>query len=166
MSREVATVPQMVRSATGAGPPGTAGHRALSAVCQNPHLVLQRHRLPGVGKACTTPSPPPWTSVLGLVIVVTMTRTLPLAEVKAHLSEVVGQVSAQHERVLVTVHGAPSAVLIAPADLEALEETIEILADRDSMRRLHDAEQEVAAGQLESEADLVQAMRQRRATSA
>lgn len=33
----------------------------------------------------------------------------------------------QHERVTVTVHGRPSAVLIAPEDLEALEETLAIM---------------------------------------
>lgn len=43
----------------------------------------------------------------------TMTTTLPLAEVKAHLSELVARVSRQHERVLVTVHGAPAAVLVS-----------------------------------------------------
>ena len=59
----------------------------------------------------------------GLVILVTMSTSIPLAEVKAHLSELVGRVGAQHERVLVTVHGAPSAVLMAPADLESVSYT-------------------------------------------
>ena len=39
-----------------------------------------------------------------LVILVTMS-TMPRAEVKAHLSEVVSRVNSQHERVTVTVHG-------------------------------------------------------------
>jgi prevent-host-death family protein len=34
-----------------------------------------------------------------------MTTVLSLAEVKAHLSELVGRVHAQHERISVTVHG-------------------------------------------------------------
>ncbi|MGB3684201.1 MAG: type II toxin-antitoxin system Phd/YefM family antitoxin, partial [Ornithinimicrobium sp.] len=41
-----------------------------------------------------------------------MTTVMPLASVKAHLSELVGRVHAQHERVTVTVHGKPSAVLV------------------------------------------------------
>jgi prevent-host-death family protein len=49
---------------------------------------------------------------------------LPLGDVKSHLSELVGRVHDQHERVTVTVHGRPSAILIAPEDLEALEETL------------------------------------------
>jgi len=84
--------------------------------------------------------------------------SLPLAEVKAHLSELVGRVGAQRERVLVTVHGAPSAVLIAPADLESLEETIAILSDREAMQRLEASEAELTAGLGESEADLAAAM--------
>ena len=49
----------------------------------------------------------------------------------------VARVSRQHEQVYVTVHGKPSAVLVATEDLESLEETIEILADAETMRRLH-----------------------------
>ena len=71
------------------------------------------------------------TSGADLVIVVTMASTLPLAEVKSHLSELVGRVADQHERVTVTVHGRPSAVLLAVDDLEALEKTIAVLSDRE-----------------------------------
>ena len=60
-----------------------------------------------------------------LVILLTVT-TLPLGDVKSHLSELVGRVHDHHERVTVTVHGRPSAVLIAPEDLERLEETLHI----------------------------------------
>ena len=61
---------------------------------------------------------------------------LPLGDVKSHLSELVGRVHDHHERVTVTVHGRPSAVLIAPEDLEALEETLEIMRDAATMNRL------------------------------
>ncbi len=62
--------------------------------------------------------------------------TMSLADVKARLSELVGRVHAHHERVTVTVHGRPSAVLIAVEDLEALEETLSVLSDADTLRRL------------------------------
>jgi len=91
-----------------------------------------------------------------------MSRTLPLAEVKSHLSELVKRVSGEHERVTVTVHGRPSAVLVAVDDLESLEETIAILSDADTMRRLADAEAELARGEGESEEELAAAMRRRR----
>lgn len=94
----------------------------------------------------------------------TMVTSMSLAEVKAHLSEVVSRVSGQHERVMVTVHGTPSAVLIAPEDLESLEETLAILSDSATMRRLAAAEVELAAGKGESESDLARAIERRRRT--
>ena len=87
---------------------------------------------------------------------------MPLAGVKAHLSELVGRVHAQHERVTITVHGQPSAVLIATDDLESLEETIAILADSATMRRLAASDEELTRDEGESEAQLVQAVAQRR----
>jgi prevent-host-death family protein len=90
-----------------------------------------------------------------------MTSPMPLAEVKSHLSELVSRVSTQHERVTVTVHGRPSAVLLAVEDLESLEETIAVLSDSDLMNRLVEAEGEIARGEGESEEQLAAAMRRR-----
>jgi antitoxin YefM len=97
-----------------------------------------------------------------MVILVTMFETRSLADVKAHLSELVAQVGAQHDRVTVTVHGRPTAVLMAVADLESLEETIAVLSDADALRALADADAELAAGEGESEAALRAAMAARR----
>lgn len=91
--------------------------------------------------------------------------TFSLAEAKAHLSEVVNRVSTQHERITVTVHGRPSAVLLAPEDLERLEETIAVLADGDLVRDLAQAEADVAASRVESADELAEAMRARQATA-
>ena len=96
-----------------------------------------------------------------MVILMTMT-SMSLAEVKAHLSELVARVSGQHERVTVTVHGRPSAVLLAVDDLESLEETIAVLSNAETMRQLAQAEAEIAGGQGESEEQLAEAMRRRR----
>jgi antitoxin YefM len=92
----------------------------------------------------------------------TMSEMLSLAEVKAHLSELVGRVNTQHERVTVTVHGRPSAVLLAVADLESLEETIAILSDHDALQQLTASEAELARGEGEDEQTLAEAMRRRR----
>jgi prevent-host-death family protein len=105
-----------------------------------------------------------WTTWPDLVILLTMT-TFSLADAKAHLSKLVAQVSGQHERVYVTVHGKPSAVLLATEDLESLEETIEILADADTMRRLHASDAELARGEAETQENLEAAMQRRRSGS-
>lgn len=100
-----------------------------------------------------------------LVILLTMSDTLPLADAKAHLSELVNRVARQHDRVTVTVHGRPSAILLSPDDLEALEETIAILSDEAALRQLAASDAELARGEGESERDLANAMRQRGRTA-
>jgi len=95
-----------------------------------------------------------------MVTLVTMS-TMPLAEVKAHLSEVVSRVSGQHERVTVTVHGQPSAVIMAPDDVERLEETIAVLADGPLILQLTESEADLAQGRAEGLDSLAQAMRAR-----
>lgn len=95
----------------------------------------------------------------------TMMDTLSLAQVKAHLSELVGRVNSQHDRVTVTVHGRPSAVLLSLDDLESLEETIAILSDADTLRQLAASDAELARGEGETEPSLAEAMRRRRASA-
>src|SRR3954452_21049842 len=96
-----------------------------------------------------------------MLLLMTMSETVPLAEAKAHLSELVSRVARQHERVTVTVHGRPSAVLLAVEDLESLEETIAVLSDRDTLRQLADSDTELARGEGETEEQLAEAMRRR-----
>jgi prevent-host-death family protein len=105
-----------------------------------------------------------WTRREFLVILATMTTTLPLGEVKAHLSELVRRVHDHHERVAVTVHGRPSAVLVAVEDLERLEETLAILSDPATMRRLAESDAELARGEVVSSEELAEVMRRRAAT--
>jgi prevent-host-death family protein len=87
--------------------------------------------------------------------------TLPLGEVKTHLSELVGRVHDHHERVTVTVHGRPSAVLVAVEDLERLEETLAILRDAGTMTRLAESDAELARGESVPAAELAETMRRR-----
>jgi antitoxin YefM len=95
-----------------------------------------------------------------LVILLTMT-VLPLGEVKSHLSELVGRVHDHHERVTVTVHGRPSAVLVALEDLERLEETLEILQDPETLKRLASSDAELARGESVSAEELAETIRRR-----
>jgi antitoxin YefM len=87
---------------------------------------------------------------------------LPLGEVKSHLSELVGRVHDHHERVTVTVHGRPSAVLVALEDLERLEETLEILRDPETLKRLASSDAELARGESVSAEELAETVQRRR----
>jgi prevent-host-death family protein len=92
----------------------------------------------------------------------TMSTPLSLAEVKAHLSELVARVHGQHERVTVTVHGRPSAVLVSVDDLASLEETIAVLADSAAVAELLTSEAELARGDVVTAEELTAAVAARR----
>jgi PHD/YefM family antitoxin component YafN of YafNO toxin-antitoxin module len=61
----------------------------------------------------------------------------------------------------VTVHGKPSAVLVAVEDLERLEETLAIMRDADTMRRLAESDAELARGEEVTADQLAETMRNR-----
>jgi len=136
-----------------------AGKRQRSSV---PVACLYR-AIPACGRCL----PRPWFRALAgltlersLVRLLTMTM-MPLGEVKSHLSELVGRVHDHHERVTVTVHGKPSAVLVAVEDLERLEETLAIMRDADTMRRLAESDAELARGEEVTADQLAETMRNR-----
>jgi prevent-host-death family protein len=91
----------------------------------------------------------------------TMSEFTSLGDAKAHLSELVSRVGAQHDRVTLTVHGRPTAVLLSVEDLETLEETVAVLSDAAAMRALAAADVEIARGEGGGQADLDAAMRRR-----
>jgi len=91
--------------------------------------------------------------------------TLSLADVKAHLSELVNRVQSEHDRVTVTVHGKPSAVLISQEELESLQETIAVLSDQPLVQQLLASESEIAQGQGETLDELTAAMQERKRNS-
>ena len=74
-------------------------------------------------------------------MVMTVNEQLSLADAKAHLSELVEGVETEHRRVVITKHGRPCVVVLAVADLEALEETLDILSDPEAMADLREAEE-------------------------
>jgi prevent-host-death family protein len=92
-----------------------------------------------------------------------MTEISSLAETKAHLSQLVARVGEQHERILVTVHGRPAAVILSVDDLESMEATIEALSDTAALRAMSEADAELARGDGEDEDSLAAAMRAHRA---
>ena len=81
-----------------------------------------------------------------MTIILVMSETLPLAEIKARLSEIVDRVEREHERVVLTRNGRPAAVIMSPDDLEALEDTLELLSDPRAMEDIRTARDEIARG--------------------
>lgn len=83
-----------------------------------------------------------------------MSQTRSLADVKAHLSEIIDLVESQHERVVITRNGRPAAVILSPTDLAALEESLELLSTPGVLDEIEAAETEVAGGKFLTAAEL------------
>ena len=64
---------------------------------------------------------------------------MPLKDVKNRLSEVVDQVEREHDRVVITKHGRPAAVVVSIADLESLEETLDVLSRPKLIAQIRDS---------------------------
>lgn len=85
----------------------------------------------------------------------------PLREVKDHLSEYVQRVEQHHERIEITRNGRRSAVLISPDELDAIEETLELLNDTDALAELADAKRAVERGDVVRGVDAVRELRKK-----
>ena len=90
----------------------------------------------------------PWHPAKDVTIIMVMDRTLPLANVKAHLSEIVDQVVSGHDRVVLTRNGRAAAVILSPDDLEALEETLDLLSQPNALEEIRKAREELDAGRF------------------
>ena len=65
---------------------------------------------------------------MATLVDMSMAEQMPLNQVKNHLSEVVDKVEREHQRVVITKHGRPAAVVVSVDDLESLEQTLDILS--------------------------------------
>lgn len=83
-----------------------------------------------------------------------MAKIVPFTEARANLTELLDDVEDRQEHVLITRNGRPSAVMLSADEYESLEETLEILQDKDLMEALRKSEDDVRAGRLTSLADL------------
>jgi antitoxin YefM len=80
--------------------------------------------------------------------------TLPLTEAKAKLNELIDSAISTHQRVTITRHGKPAAVLMSVDDLEALEETLYWQSQPGVQEDIAKARDEAEAGTLMSEAEV------------
>jgi antitoxin YefM len=76
-----------------------------------------------------------------------MTVIIPLADAKARLSAVLDEVRDTHDRVVITRNGRPEAVIISVADLETIEETLDLLSTPGALDEIRVAEAEIACGE-------------------
>ncbi|MFZ2501291.1 MAG: type II toxin-antitoxin system Phd/YefM family antitoxin [Nocardioides sp.] len=73
---------------------------------------------------------------------------VPLGDARDRLSEYVSEVERTHQRVTITRHGHPAAVLISADDLAAIEETLEILGTPGAVEAIGEGLADAAAGRF------------------
>ncbi|MDH3976713.1 MAG: type II toxin-antitoxin system Phd/YefM family antitoxin [Deltaproteobacteria bacterium] len=65
-------------------------------------------------------------------------KTLPFSEVKMKLGDLVDEVKAVDEEIVITKNGVPAAILVSPDGFEGWKETVAIQADRDLMDEIRE----------------------------
>lgn len=101
-----------------------------------------------------------------LVTIIQTMETLPLADVKARLSELVSQVEKQHDQITVTRNGRPAAVVVSIEEWESLQETLEVLSDPEAVAAIAEAREQVARGEVYTTEDVLADLAGRQARSA
>jgi antitoxin YefM len=76
-----------------------------------------------------------------------MAKTLPISEAKMKLGELVAGLEAGDEEVIITRNGRPAAVLLATEAYEALQETLALLSDPETIAQVRRAKAYFDAGQ-------------------
>jgi antitoxin YefM len=71
---------------------------------------------------------------------------MALKDVKNHLSTVVDKVEREHDRVVITKHGRPAAIVLSIDDLESLEETVDVLSSPALIKQIRESLKELQTG--------------------
>ncbi len=74
--------------------------------------------------------------------------TLPLGEARNRLSEMIDGIDRTHDRLTITRHGQPVAVVLSPDDLASMEETLAILALPGALDAVRQGGRELDSGQV------------------
>ena len=85
-------------------------------------------------------------------------KTLPLAEVRNHLSSLIDEVARTHDTLTITRKGVPTAVVLSVDDYESVMETLALINDPEDQARLAEAEESIATGDVTSGEEMTKLM--------
>ena len=83
-------------------------------------------------------------------------KILPVTHVKKHLLDILKTMSEDGETITITKNGKAVSVMMHPEHYEALLETIEILADSNTMQALRKSEMDYQDGRIYSDQEVWQ----------
>lgn len=79
---------------------------------------------------------------------------VPLGDARNELSQYVTEVERTHDRVTITRHGHPAAVLISADDLAAIEETLDVMGTPGAVEAIREGQEDAAAGRYADNEEL------------
>lgn len=77
-------------------------------------------------------------------------KTLPFSEARKTLSSIVDEVAGSQEHVVITKQGKPKAVVMSVEEFEGWQETLEVMADKGTMRAIERGLRDSKAGRVRS----------------
>lgn len=91
-----------------------------------------------------------------------MSKVVPVREFRAELASLINEVADRREHVIITRRGRPAAVVVPVEEYDALEETAEILSDRETLAAIEKGRREIDADKSVTLEDLRTDLRKRR----
>lgn len=79
---------------------------------------------------------------------------MPFTEARSTLSELLDEVQERHEHVVITRKGRPVGVMLSSEEYEAITETLEVLADEQTLDALRESATDVEVGRVYSLAEV------------
>jgi antitoxin YefM len=79
-----------------------------------------------------------------------MTKTIPLAEAKKHLSAIVKDVDEKFDRFAITKNGVEKAVILSREEFDGLMETLDILSHKEEREAVARAKKQARKGKTVS----------------
>ncbi|HEY7830825.1 MAG TPA: type II toxin-antitoxin system Phd/YefM family antitoxin [Solirubrobacteraceae bacterium] len=92
-----------------------------------------------------------------------MAKTVPVRDFRSNLAQVLSDVADRRDHVVVTRNGRPAAALVPIDEYEALEETAEILSDKNALAAIEAGLAELSREETLTFEELRQELAERRA---
>jgi len=73
-------------------------------------------------------------------------ETIPITEAKTRIAELADRVSREHDHFTITRNGRADVMLISVAEYEAMQETLDVLGDDETLADLRQSRDDFAAG--------------------
>lgn len=75
-----------------------------------------------------------------------MVNTVALKQLRPDLPKVIERIDSKLDRYVVTKHGKPVVMMMSMDDYDSLMETIDILTDKEAVKRIRQAKKEITQG--------------------